>query len=145
MGQRIFTAAKSLFQSPFSPNLPDGSAELDGHTATPTLPHKSNINTRSKPRLSLSTKVGLEFPVSRVDRQLHLGSFKVSKKSSVFMSAVLQDLTETVLKEAGATVHRHRRRVIKPRDLAEVFKAVPELNELLKGCSIQIDEESCTV
>jgi predicted ATP-dependent protease len=47
------------------------------------------------------------------------------------LSAVLQDLAQLVLTEAGESAKRRSKKVIKPQDLHAAFKAVPELTKLL--------------
>mmetsp|Transcript_26375 Transcript_26375/g.47346 ORF Transcript_26375/g.47346 Transcript_26375/m.47346 type:complete len:143 (-) Transcript_26375:316-744(-) len=141
MGQKVFSAAKCLIQSPFKRSSPQAE-ESEDEEVNVVQTSDQNIKSRLRHRTSSSVKAGLDFPVSRVDRQLHNCDFRVSKNSSVFLSAVLQDLTSTVLTEAGAAVHKRKRRVIKPQDLIEAFNAVPELKELLKNCSVPKSDDA---
>lgn len=139
MGQQVISAASCLIQSPFKRNMPQ-SSEVEAQEVNEAQP-ALNIKSRLRQRPSLKEKAGIYFPVSRIDRQLQKYGCKVSKNSSVYLAAVLQDLTETVLTQASSAVHKRKRSLIKPCDLVEAFKSVPELKEILEiGIRAEIEE-----
>jgi len=87
---------------------------------------------------SRSVRAGLQFPVSRVLRNLRQGEYspRTGQGAPIFLAAVLEYLTAEILELAGnATRERHRRRII-PRDVQMAIRNDEELAKLLQHCTI---------
>ncbi|NXW63117.1 H2A1 protein, partial [Eurystomus gularis] len=88
-----------------------------------------------KSRSSRSSRAGLLFSVSRVDRQLRRGCFaeRFGAKAPVFLAAVLQCVTHKTLDMAGKVSKKSKQRRISPAHLQEVMQRSSVLKQLLRG------------
>ncbi|CAG0917242.1 unnamed protein product [Notodromas monacha] len=89
-------------------------------------------------RLSKSVKAGLTFPVTRFYHQFRskLPRFRISDKSSIYMSAVLEYLTAEVLELAGGAAKQLGKRRLTPRTIFLGIAQDAELYEMNKTVTI---------
>jgi histone H2A len=89
-----------------------------------------------KQRVSLQSRAGLQFPVTRVAEMMRalLGPHvRVARTASVYMTAVLEYITAEVLELAGNAARDNRRRRIVPRHLFLAVSNDQELSRLFRG------------
>jgi histone H2A len=92
-----------------------------------------------KKRVSKSAKAGLQFPVSRVYKDLkrRMGRRgRVSPKAAVYCAAVLEYLAAEVLELAGNACKDLKRRRIAPRHLYLAIKGDEELEMMTRDSVI---------
>lgn len=97
------------------------------------------IDTKPKSKVkSRSSRAGLLFPVSRVDRHLRVGKYakRVGSAAPVYLAAVLEYLTEEILELAGKAAKDNHRVRITPRYLQLAVRNDKELDRLLKDINI---------
>ena len=84
-------------------------------------------------KLSLSARVGLQFPVARIRRLLRRGRYaeRLGAGSGVYLAAVLEYLTAEVLELAGNAARDNKRSRITPRHVQLAVRNDEELNRLL--------------
>ncbi|XP_064204744.1 histone H2A-like [Anguilla rostrata] len=87
---------------------------------------------------SRSTRAGLQFPVSRVHRQLRKGHYakRIGAGAPVYMAAVLEYLTAEILELAGNAARDNKKIRIIPRHLQLAVRNDEELNRLLACVTI---------
>ncbi|EMP24418.1 Histone H2A type 2-B [Chelonia mydas] len=85
-----------------------------------------------------SSRAGLLFSVSRIDRLLRKGQFadRIGAGAPVYMAAVLQYLTHEIVDIAGEVAARSKKRRISPRHLQLAIHSDSELKKLLGGVTI---------
>ncbi|NXF54425.1 H2AX protein, partial [Oceanites oceanicus] len=88
-----------------------------------------------KSRSSRSSRAGLLFPVSRVDRQLRRGHFaeRFGARAPVYLAAVLQYVTQKTMDMAGKISKKNKQQRISPSHLQAAVKKSPVLKQLLRG------------
>ncbi|KFQ68882.1 Histone H2AX, partial [Phaethon lepturus] len=88
-----------------------------------------------KSRSSRSSRAGLLFPVSRVDRQLRRGHFsgRIGAKAPVYLAAVLQWLTHRTMDVAGKISKNSKQQRISPSHLQRAVQKSSVLKQLLRG------------
>ncbi|NWX18236.1 H2A1A protein, partial [Aegotheles bennettii] len=86
-----------------------------------------------KSRCSRSSRAGLIFSVSRVDRQLRRGGFalRFGATAAVYLSAVLQCVTNKTMDVAGKVSKKNKQQSISPSHLQEAMQKSPVLKKLL--------------
>ncbi|XP_008570083.1 PREDICTED: histone H2A type 1-A-like [Galeopterus variegatus] len=84
---------------------------------------------------SRSSRAGLRFPVGRIHRRLHKGSYAehIGAHAPVYLAAVLEYLTAEILELAGNASCDNKKMRIAPRHLQLAIRNDEELNKLL-GC-----------
>ncbi|KAG5842885.1 histone H2A-like [Anguilla anguilla] len=87
---------------------------------------------------SRSVRAGLQFPVSRVHRQLRKGHYakRIGAGAPVYMAAVLEYLTAEILELAGNAARDNKKIRIIPRHLQLAVRNDEELNRLLACVTI---------
>lgn len=100
----------------------------------PSAP-KTGKTGKQKPKITLATRAGLQFPAGRVLRMLkETTSLKrVSENAGVFLAAVLEYMTAEVLELAGNATRYNKRKRITQSDLTWVVKNDEELKKLLSS------------
>ncbi|XP_032657107.1 histone H2A type 1-like [Chelonoidis abingdonii] len=93
---------------------------------------------QAKAKITRSSRAGLLFSVSRIDRLLRKGQFadRVGAGAPVYMAAVLQYLTHEIVDIAGEVAARSKKRRISPRHLQLAIHSDSELKKLLGGVTI---------
>ena len=93
---------------------------------------------RKKQRQTRSSRAGIVFPVSRIERYLRRVCLKkrIRTGAPVYLSAALEYLVAEVLELAGNAARDNKRRVISPRHILLAVANDDELNKLLKGVTI---------
>ncbi|XP_064295919.1 histone H2A-beta, sperm-like [Phalacrocorax carbo] len=88
-----------------------------------------------KSRSSRSSRAGLLFPVSRVDRQLRRGHFaeRFGAKAPVYLAAVLQWVTQKTMDVAGKISKKSKQQRISPSHLQMAMQKSSVLKQLLRG------------
>ncbi|NXT96564.1 H2A protein, partial [Anhinga rufa] len=88
-----------------------------------------------KGRSSRSSRAGLLFPVSRVDRQLRRGHFaeRCGAQASVYLAAVLQCVTQKTMDMAGKISKKSKQQRISPSHLQTAVRKSSLLRQLLQG------------
>ncbi|KFV57103.1 Histone H2A type 1, partial [Gavia stellata] len=88
-----------------------------------------------KSRLSRSSRAGLLFPVSRVDRQLRQGRFaeRFGARAPVYLAAVLQGVTHKTMEVAGKISKQSKQQRISPSHLQMAVQKISGLRKLLRG------------
>ncbi|XP_042651075.1 histone H2A-beta, sperm-like [Tyto alba] len=88
-----------------------------------------------KSRLSRSSRAGLLFPVSRVDRQLRRGQFaaRFGARAPVYLAAVLQWVTRKTMDAAGKISKKSKQQRISPSHLQTAVQRSSVLRQLLFG------------
>ncbi|XP_074851147.1 late histone H2A.2.2-like [Carettochelys insculpta] len=107
----------------------EAESEHSGETSNPKV---------AKAKVTRSSRAGLLFSVSRIDRLLRRGQFadRVGAGAPVYMAAVLQYLTHEIMDIAGEVAARSKKRRISPRHLQLAFHSDSELKKLLGGVTI---------
>ncbi|XP_038243010.1 late histone H2A.2.2-like [Dermochelys coriacea] len=92
----------------------------------------------AKAKITRSSRAGLLFSVSRIDRLLRKGQFadRIGAGAPVYMAAVLQYLTQEIVDIAGEVAARIKKRRISPRHLQLAIHSDSELKKLLGGVTI---------
>ncbi|XP_050792571.1 late histone H2A.2.2-like [Gopherus flavomarginatus] len=92
----------------------------------------------AKAKITRSSRAGLLFSVSRIDRLLRKGQFadRVGAGAPVYMAAVLQYLTHEIVDIAGEVAACSKKRRISPRHLQLAIHSDSELKKLLGGVPI---------
>ncbi|KAJ6667436.1 hypothetical protein lerEdw1_016557 [Lerista edwardsae] len=85
-----------------------------------------------------STKAGLQFPVSRIERYLKQGHYadRISPGAAVYLAGVLEYLTAEILEAAGDAAHENKKQRIGPRHIQLAVRNDDELDKLLSGVTI---------
>uniref|UniRef100_UPI00398F7006 histone H2A type 2-A-like n=1 Tax=Pristiophorus japonicus TaxID=55135 RepID=UPI00398F7006 len=98
---------------------------------------KSDGKARAKAK-SCSSRIGLQFPVSRVHRHLRKGNYaeQVGAGVPVYMAAVLENLTAEILELSGNATRDNKKTRIIPRHLQLAIRNDQELNKLLGKVTI---------
>ncbi|XP_068526444.1 late histone H2A.2.2-like [Anas acuta] len=88
-----------------------------------------------KSRSSRSSRAGLLFPVSRIERQLRKGRFaeRLGARAPVFLAAVLQWVTHKTMDMAGKISKRSNQHRISPSHLQMAVRNSSALKQLLLG------------
>ncbi|NWH55718.1 H2A1 protein, partial [Fregata magnificens] len=88
-----------------------------------------------KSRSSRSSRAGLLFPVSRVDRQLRRGHFaeRFGARAPVYLAAVLQWVTHKTMDVAGKISKKSKQQRISPSHLQTAVQKSSVLKQLLRG------------
>ncbi|XP_010573751.1 PREDICTED: histone H2A-beta, sperm-like [Haliaeetus leucocephalus] len=88
-----------------------------------------------KSRCSRSSRAGLLFPVSRVDRQLRRGRFaeRLGARAPVYLAAVLQWVTHKTMDAAGKISKKSKQQRISPSHLQAAARKSSLLKQLLRG------------
>ncbi|NXK57296.1 H2A1 protein, partial [Chauna torquata] len=88
-----------------------------------------------KSRSSRSSRAGLLFPVSRIDRQLRRGRFaaRLGARAPVFLAAVLQWVTHKTMDMAGKITKKSNQQRISPCHLQMAVQNSSALKHLLGG------------
>ncbi|XP_034642250.1 late histone H2A.2.2-like [Trachemys scripta elegans] len=112
-----------------SENESESESEHSGETSTAKEP---------KAKITRSSRAGLQFSVSRIDRLLRKGQFadRIGAGAPVYMAAVLQYLTHEIVDIAGEVAARSKKRRISPRHLQLAIHSDSELKKLLGGVTI---------
>lgn len=94
---------------------------------------KINKALLSRPRCSASAKAGLQFPVSRVRRNLRAGRFaaRSSPGSAVYLTGVLEYCVAEILELAGNAARDAKVVRIQPRHIVLACRSDEELDRLL--------------
>ncbi|KAM6290381.1 histone H2A, orphon-like [Porphyrio hochstetteri] len=88
-----------------------------------------------KSRTSRSSRAGLLFSISRVDRMLRRGHFaeRIGAKAPVFLAAVLQWVTRETVDVAGKIAKKSKQHCISPSHLQGAMQKCSVLRHLLRG------------
>ncbi|KFW02617.1 Histone H2A type 2-B, partial [Fulmarus glacialis] len=88
-----------------------------------------------KSRTSRSSRAGLLFPVSRVDRQLRRGRFaeRVGARAPVYLAAVLQWVTHKTMDAAVRISKKSKQQRISPSHMQAAVQNSSVLKQLLQG------------
>ncbi|NWQ95941.1 H2AX protein, partial [Burhinus bistriatus] len=91
-----------------------------------------------KSRLSRSSRAGLLFPVSRIDRQLRRGHFaeRFGARAPVYLAAVLQWVTHKTMDVAGMICKNSKQKRISPSHLQTALQKCSVLKRLLRGAAV---------
>uniref|UniRef100_A0A8B9NVE1 Histone H2A n=1 Tax=Apteryx owenii TaxID=8824 RepID=A0A8B9NVE1_APTOW len=86
-------------------------------------------------RVSRSSRTGLLFPVSHIDRLLCRGCFakRIGAAAPIYLAAVLQCVTQHTVEVAGKISKENKKQCISPRHLQLAAQSSPELKQLLRG------------
>jgi histone H2A len=98
---------------------------------------RSNEKVKSSKK-SRSSKAGLQFPVSRMHRQLRKGHYaeRVGAGAPVYAAAVCEYLSAEILELAGNAARDNKRKTINPRHITLAIRNDEELNKLLQHVTI---------
>ncbi|NXS65708.1 H2AX protein, partial [Pandion haliaetus] len=98
------------------------------------LPKGSEVKAK-KSHSSRSSRAGLLFPVSRVDRQLRRGHFaeRFGARALIYLAAVLQWVTHKTMDMAGKISKRSKQQCISPSHLQMAVQKSSVLKQLLQG------------
>ncbi|KAH7815183.1 Histone H2A [Monocercomonoides exilis] len=101
----------------------------------PVRVKKADGDKKSKSR---SERAGLQFPVGRIHRLLHQGSYaeRIGAGAPVYLAAVLEYLTAEVLELAGNASRDHKKQRIVPRHIQLAIRNDEELNKLLSHITV---------
>merc|ERR1712080_465193 len=93
---------------------------------------------KKKP-VRLEKQVGLSFPCSRVTRHCRKAKVakRVSKRTGVFASAVMEYIAAEVLELAGNAAKEKKKLTIFPKHLQTAIRSDEELNDFLKTVTIR--------
>merc|ERR1712169_96712 len=93
---------------------------------------------RKKP-VRLEKQVGLSFPCSRVTRHCRKAKVakRISKRTGVFASAVMEYIAAEVLELAGNACKERKKLTIFPKHLQTAIRSDEELNEFLRTVTIR--------
>merc|ERR1712098_143608 len=93
---------------------------------------------RKKP-VRLEKQVGLSFPCGRVTRHCRKAKVakRISKRTGVFASAVMEYIAAEVLELAGNAAKEKKKHTIFPKHLQTAIRSDEELNDLLKTVTIR--------
>ncbi|NXT27194.1 H2A1A protein, partial [Syrrhaptes paradoxus] len=89
----------------------------------------------NKSRCSRSSRAGLLFPVSRLDKQLRRGGFaeRFGASAPVYLAAVLQWVTHKTMDVAGEISKKSNQQCISPLHLHRAMQKSSVLKQLLRG------------
>ncbi|KAM9293578.1 histone H2A-like [Morus bassanus] len=98
-------------------------------------PSKGSEAKAHKSRSSRSSRAGLLFPVSRVERQLRRGHFaeRFGARAPVYLAAVLQWVTHKTMDVAGKISKKSKQHRISPSHLQAALQKSSVLKQLLRG------------
>ncbi|NWQ83815.1 H2A protein, partial [Columbina picui] len=98
-------------------------------------PSKGNKAKAKKSRCSRSSRAGLLFPVSRVDRRLRRGHFaeRLGATAPVYLAAVLQCVTHNTMDEAAKISKKKKQQHISSLHLKMAIQKSSELKKLMRG------------
>merc|ERR1711964_597491 len=96
---------------------------------------KKSSQTKSRVKVRLHTRVGLNFPCTRISR--HCKKTRVAPKTGVFTSAVMEYIAAEVLELAGNAAKEKKKKTIFPKHLQTAIRNDEELNEFLKNVTIR--------
>lgn len=99
---------------------------------------KEAVDQERVTRKSRSSRAGLQFPVGHIHRLLADGNYaeRIGAGASVYLAAVLEYLTATILDLAGNAAKNTKNNAITPQHLQMVIRKDDELNKLLSGVII---------
>merc|ERR1712034_196491 len=97
---------------------------------------KKQVN---KKQVRLEKRVGLSFPCARVTRHCRKTRVakRISKKTGVFTSAVMEYIAAEVLELAGNAAKDKKKKTIFPKHLQTAIRSDEELSEFLKNVTIR--------
>ncbi|XP_068812120.1 uncharacterized protein [Struthio camelus] len=89
----------------------------------------------AKSKVSRSSRAGLLFPVSRIDRLLRRGRFakRIGAAAPIYLAAALQCVAQHTVEVAGKISKESKKQRISPRHLQLAAQSSPELKQLLRG------------
>ncbi|XP_062427308.1 histone H2A-beta, sperm-like [Rhea pennata] len=92
-------------------------------------------DSETKGKVSRSSRAGLLFPVSRIDRLLRRGRFakRIGAAAPIYLAAALQCVTQHTVEVAGNISKESKKQRISPRHLQLAVQSSPELKQLLRG------------
>ncbi|NXA57009.1 H2A1A protein, partial [Nothocercus julius] len=92
-------------------------------------------DSEAKSKVSRSSRAGLLFPVSRIDRLLRRGRFakRIGAAAPIYLAAALQCVTQHTMEVAGKISKERKKQRISPRHLQLAVQRNPELKQLLRG------------
>ncbi|NXE57486.1 H2A protein, partial [Casuarius casuarius] len=92
-------------------------------------------DSKAKGKVSRSSRAGLLFPVSRIDRLLRRGRFAkhFGAAAPTYLAAVLQCVAQHTVEVAGKISKESKRQRISPRHLQLAAQSSLELKQLLRG------------
>jgi len=98
----------------------------------------SEMPKTKKPTVSKTTKAGLIFPVSRVNRHMKENHTKgkvkrVGQLAPVFTAAVLEYIASEIFECSGNTTIAAKRKRISLADVCTTMRSDPELYKLMRG------------
>ena len=120
----------------------------DNPTSKTKSTKKSNKSEADgKKNTSKSEKAGLVFPVGRVNRVARSSSNakRVGASAPVYMTAVLEYLTEEIADQAGLNTMCEGRKKITPNDVTVGIRSDPELSKLFAGCGTSFGKKMTNV
>ncbi|MES1920333.1 hypothetical protein MHBO_002013 [Bonamia ostreae] len=91
-----------------------------------------------KARKSKSSRSGLTFPVSKVNRYIRNGRYapKVGVSSAIYLTGVVEYLAAEVLELAGNAARDNKKRRISPRHIQLAVQNDEELSKLMNDTTI---------
>jgi len=96
---------------------------------------KSSGSATKKKGGSISSRLGLIFPVGRVGSQLRRGRYtkRVGAAAPVYLAAVLEYLTAELLELSGKVAGQQKKKRITPRAVTLAVRHDEELSQLLQN------------
>ncbi|GBP64555.1 Histone H2A [Eumeta japonica] len=87
---------------------------------------------------TVSSRVGLNFPVGRVHRILKKGNYanRIGTGAAVYLTAVLEYLAAEVLELSGSAARQNHKSRITPRHTLLAIQNDEELKKLMEGVTI---------
>jgi len=93
------------------------------------------VKSEKKKAQSKSKRAGLEFSVSRVNRNMRdaAGKLRVAAGGPIYLTAVIEYICVELLETAGKVTLSRKRKRIRGDDVSHAVRADLELNQLLSG------------
>merc|ERR1711964_496122 len=100
---------------------------------------KKSSQTRHKKYQRLEVRLGLSFPCGRATRHCRKTRVakRISRKTGVVVSAVMEYITAEVLELAGNACKDRKKKTIFPRHLQTAIRTDEELSEFLKNVTLR--------